>query len=256
MENYIHLNVQQTDNTVPSEITEYPELVQLLQNNKNDKKFDVIFTKLDRLEQNQQKILKELACLHVLLEKTICKSTSNDKNNTSKKKQQMLAFEPINDKEGIEKLNDVLKDADTFNDYVDTLSIICGTNTKIKAIDHCYMLVDKFFTRHFFTLCSWAGGSKVPNMKFAFKFYENILALFFKLIHKADPQFTLEECEEFFKGVIRNSLRRYTSANIRTSRSKNRPKKIYYNNAASAKEKEKNENTKVDDENEGEEQIE
>lgn len=74
MENYIHLNVQQTDNTVPSEITENPELVQLenfevLQNNENDKNFDVIFTKLDRLEQNQQKILKELACLHVLLEK-------------------------------------------------------------------------------------------------------------------------------------------------------------------------------------------
>lgn len=85
-----------------------------------------------------------------------------------------------------------------FNEYVDKLSCICGKDTKINGIDHCYMLVDKFYTRNFFTTCSWAGGAKATGTKFAFKFYENVIVLFFELVHLADNRFTLE----FFSNVL------------------------------------------------------
>lgn len=74
-----------------------------------------------------------------------------------------------------------MNDTEVFNEYVDGLSFICGRDTKIKGIDHSYMLVDKIFIRNFFTLCLWAGGAKVPNTRIAFKFYENVINLVLNL---------------------------------------------------------------------------
>lgn len=48
-------------------------------------------------------------------------------------------------------------------------------------------------------------------------------------MHLADPKFALEDCEHFFTGVIRNCVGRNNALNIRTSRSKKRPKQLSYN---------------------------
>lgn len=193
-------------------------------------KLDTIMTTLETVLENQHKIIKELANFQVVFEKAMKKKNAgtafaSSSQNTSR----IVPFQPIDCSEDLKELNEKLEDTDVFSEYVERLSFICGRDTTTKGIDHCYMLVDKFFTRKFFTLCSWAGGSKVPNTKFAFKFYENVISLFFKLIHLADPKFTLEDCEDFFKSVIRNCVRRNNSSNLRTSRSKNRPKQLSYN---------------------------
>lgn len=51
----------------------------------------------------------------------------------------------------------------------------------------------------------------------------------------ADNEFTLEECEMFFKNIIRNSTRRNESNKLRTSRSKIRSKKLACNTTNTSK---------------------
>ncbi|VEN56596.1 unnamed protein product, partial [Callosobruchus maculatus] len=154
------------------------------------------------------------------------KSKENDHTNIVTKS--VCPLQLINSLEELKAFNEQLNDQNIFNEYFERLSFICGANSRVKAIDNCYMLVDKFFTRNFFTLCSWAGGAKVPNSKFPFKFYENVISLFFKLINTANSNFTWQDCEDFFKNVIRNSARRSQSNSKRASKSKNRPKKSNY----------------------------
>ena len=185
-------------------------------------------TNLNTVLENQHKIMKELSNFQVVFEMAMKKRNAENAASSGQHNSRISPLQPIDSLEILKEINEKLKDTKAFNEYIDRLSFICGRDTKVKGIDHCYMLVDKFFTRRFFTLCSWAGGAKIPNSKFAFKFYENVISLFFKLVHIADKRFTLEDCEDFFKGVIRNCVRRNNSLNIRTSRSKNRPKQILY----------------------------
>lgn len=140
----------------------------------------------------------------------------------------IVGFSQIGDLEQLKNLESMLSNKQQFIEYFDKLKIICGSNTTTKGINHCYVLVDKFFTRKFFTLCSWAGGSKGDIAKFPFKIYENVICLFFKLVNLADPKFSFEECQDFFKNVIRNSQRRSNSLNVRTSKTKNRPKQAVF----------------------------
>ncbi|XP_045473413.1 uncharacterized protein LOC123679900 [Harmonia axyridis] len=195
--------------------------------NNDNKKLDTIMTTLETVLENQHKIMKELSNFQVVFEMTMKKknaSESHSQNNCD-----ISPIRPIDSLETLKEFNEKLNDPEVFTEYVNRLSFICGRDTRMKGIDHGYLLVDKFFTRNFFTLCSWAGGARVPNSKFGFKFYENVINLFFKLVHLADQKFSLEDCEDFFKGVIRNCVRRNNALNIRTSRSKNRPKELSYN---------------------------
>lgn len=207
-----------------------PEVESSEATNINNNKLDLIMTTLENVLENQHKIMKELSNFQVVFEMAMKKrNADNAVASSSQNSSKISPFQPIDCLEDLKEINEKLKDTEVFNEYVDRLSFICGRDTKIKGIDHSYMLVDKFFTRKFFTLCSWAGGAKVPNTKFPFKFYENVISLFFKLVRLADQRFTLEDCEDFFKSVIRNCVRRNNSSMIRTSRSKNRPKQLSYN---------------------------
>lgn len=182
-------------------------------------------TKVDIVIENQLKIMKELAKIQTLLEVLELNKKQDDR---SLKIEIGLNFKPINTLEELKKFSEEIANPIVFDSYFRSMSVICGVQSKCKGIDHCYSLVDKFFTRKFFTLCSWAGGAKIPHTKFAFKSYENIISLFFKLVHQADESFTLEQCEVFFKNVIKNSVRRNESSSVRCSKSKNRPKKLNY----------------------------
>lgn len=164
--------------------------------------------------------MKEMANFQVILQKSMSTileaSVSANIDPISTRK---FHLKPLDSLLELQELNDKLKDAHAFNDYFENLKIICGQNTKFGY---------KFFTRKFFTICSWAGGAKVPNTKFPFKCYDNVIVLFFKLIRLADPKFTQRGSELFFKNVIRNSLRRFESNKVRTSKSKRRAKKLSY----------------------------
>lgn len=110
------------------------------------------------------------------------------------------------------------------------MTLICGENGKMNGINCSYILVDHFFTRRFMTMCSWAGGSRNSEGKIPFKIYENVMNLFHSLVQKADRDFSMIHCQQFFKSVIKNSTRRnITRAVTRASRTKCRPRKMEYN---------------------------
>lgn len=91
---------------------------------------------------------------------------------------------------------------------VDEKSQVCGTSGKRHGQSCCYSLVDHFFLRNFLITCSWAGGSRENDRKVSFKSYTKIINTFFQIIHLADNGFSLKDCENFFKCVIKNAKRR------------------------------------------------
>ena len=103
-----------------------------------------------------------------------------------------------------------------------------GNIGKGHGFNNCYVLIDKFFSRKFMTFCSWDGGDRKNSEKIPFKMYRNTINLFFRLIHLSDNDFTLTECEQFFKKVIHNSTRRSQSSMIWASKTKQKPKKLAY----------------------------
>ncbi|XP_044744249.1 uncharacterized protein LOC123306345 [Coccinella septempunctata] len=129
--------------------------------------------------------------------------------------------------EDLKKLDEKLSDNIEMRRYIEKLSFICGRRGNGNGLDNCYLLVDKLFTRKFMTLCSWAGGSRDKEKeKIPFKTFKNVINVFFKIIHLSDNDFSLRECEDFLKNVIRHSSRRNSTAPTRCSRQKRRQKSM------------------------------
>lgn len=110
------------------------------------------------------------------------------------------------------------------------MTSICGEDGKENGINCSYLLVDNFFTRQFMTYCSWAGGSRnTAGGKIPFKIYINTMSLFHTLVQRADKDFSMIHCQQFFKKVMKNSTRRNSCGPItRTSRAKSRPSRMIY----------------------------
>lgn len=87
------------------------------------------------------------------------------------------------------------------------------------------MLIDLIFTRQFLNKCSWAGGSRKEQSKICFRAYNRIFDFFFDIINLTDKDFSKEDCKTFFKNILRYSLSRSKCKQIRTSSSRNRPKR-------------------------------
>jgi hypothetical protein len=100
---------------------------------------------------------------------------------------------------------------------------LCGIG---KGINIAYRLVDILFSRAFLTQCSWAGGSRGEGSKICFKMYQHTIMFFFNVIHRLDNSFTLHECNEFFKNVLRYSKQRNSAMRVRMSAPKRRSKEI------------------------------
>lgn len=137
-------------------------------------------------------------------------------------------MDPIDSLEDLMNLEKKLTDRKVMEEYIQKLSYLCGKKGNGHGPNNCYLLVDRLFTRKFMTLCSWAGGAREQKEKIAFKTYKNVINFFFNIIHLSDENFTLKDCEEFFKNVIRNSTRRNESSMCRSSRIKRRPKQLSY----------------------------
>lgn len=172
---------------------------------------------METLFDESQKKMNDLKC-----------KCSDSSRNPLTDTQELPLKEPIKNISELQKLENELKDKEVMSTYVHKMKFVCGDKGKSNGVTCAYKLIDIFFTRQFLTLCSWAGGSRSDQDKIAFKAFKNVILLFFQLIKLADINFTLEECETFFKNIIRNSVRRNACLNQRTSTVKNRPRKLNY----------------------------
>lgn len=160
-----------------------------------------------------------------------------DRDMTETRSRSSLPNDPINPIKPVESLEELigleekLQDQNYMDELIGLLTFICGTRDVGNGANHCYKLVDFIFTRQFMTTCSWAGGSREQKEKVPFKMFKHVISMFFQLVHMADTTFTLEQCENFFKGVLKNSVRRNERGKtgvVRCSKTKNRPKKLVY----------------------------
>lgn len=210
-------------------------------------KLDTILVNQERIIQNQNSILKELettatkdnqlliiqqlakyeVTLDMMIQK-LGKTAPMNKSPENEKQSNNIVLEEIKKVDDLEKFENLLQDKQMMEDFVDRLSVVCGQKGSGNGLNNCYLLVDRIFSRQFMTLCSWAGGARDKKEKVPFKMYKNVINLFFKVIHLSDTTFTLKDCEEFFKNVIRNSTRRSQSNLVRNSAVKRRPKDLTY----------------------------
>lgn len=183
--------------------------------------------------ENQEIIMQQLAKIETSLDTMGNYLTLNSCNKSSTSVQKVSVventIEQINTAGELDALEKKLQDKLIMADYIDKLSYICGRKGTGNGINNCYILVDRVFSRKLMTFCSWAGGARDKKEKIPFKMYKNIISLFFKVINLSDKDFTLKDCEEFFKNVIRNSTRRNLSSIARNSAIKRRPKNLNYN---------------------------
>lgn len=73
------------------------------------------------------------------------------------------------------------------------------------------------FTREFFLLVSWAGGTRCTEKKTAFKSFERTINFFISLVRNCHPSFSYTSCINFFK--------RKSIGNA-SARAKNPPKRV------------------------------
>lgn len=182
-------------------------------------------------KDNQLLIIQQFAKYEVTLDmmvKKLSKTSHMNESPENVKQSNNIAVEEIKRVEDLDKLEKLLQDKQIMEDFVDRLSLVCGQKGSGNGLNNCYLLVDRIFSRQFMTLCSWAGGARDKKEKIPFKIYKNVINLFFKVIHLSDTTFTLKDCEEFFKNVIRNSTRRSQSNMLRNSAVKRRPKDMSY----------------------------
>ena len=182
-------------------------------------------------KDNQLLIIQQLAKYEATLDTIGIKisKTSNSNSLFEKEKENInIVIEEIKTVDDLEKLEKMLQEEKIMKDFVDRLSVVCGQKGNGNGTNNCYILVDRIFSRKFMTLCSWAGGARDKKEKIPFKMYKNVINLFFQVIRLSDNSFTLKDCEEFFKNVIRNSTRRSQSNMTRNSAIKRRPKELFY----------------------------
>lgn len=184
-------------------------------------------------KENQELIIQQLAKSEVTLDTLGNYVTLSSSNESSALLQrgniEEQVIEQISTPSELDELEKKLQNKAIMDDYVEKLNYVCGKKGSGNGINNSYILVDRVFSRKLMTLCSWAGGARDKKEKVPFKMYKNIISLFFKVIHLFDKDFSLKDCEDFLKNVIRNSTRRYQSKEIRKSAVKRRPKNLNYN---------------------------
>ncbi|CAG4934046.1 unnamed protein product [Parnassius apollo] len=77
-----------------------------------------------------------------------------------------------------------------------------------KGVTCAYKMLDLIFSRKFLYMCSWTGGSRSDELKIGFKSYKNILKFYFELIHSWDSTYTMQDNENFFKDILKNSAKK------------------------------------------------
>lgn len=203
-----------TDNTVTDSRNESQVNIEVL-----SQKIDNLTKIAIELQNNQQNIMLKLASVTTSVEEYMMKMTRKESDKA------ISTFETISDVQKLQEFENNLKNPELREEVLNRLSIICSKG-KGRGESNAYVLVDAMFSRQLMTQCSWAGGTRcAENPKTYFKSFIYTRDLFFDIIHKTDKQFTKDDCDNFFKKVLRHSVARNASLQLRRSAAKNRPKK-------------------------------
>ncbi|KAF5287094.1 hypothetical protein FQA39_LY16079 [Lamprigera yunnana] len=120
------------------------------------------------------------------------------------------------------KLEQELENVVLFNNIIKHMNLQLSED--LRGFNCCYLLVDLFFERSFFGLCSWSGHSVLKPFKYPFKSFSRIINCFFECVRCIDTNFNFSDCELFFKKkVLKHSAQRQKSNCSRPSRMKQRP---------------------------------
>lgn len=213
------------DNTLVTKIDNLITNVNTIQENQAilQGNINIILENQKMFFEGQQLMMLNLSQTITQLEEYINKSSG------STKKPESVDFILIQDHEQLRRFEHLLENSEQELQIKIKLSTICGKG-KGRGINNAYALIDAMFDRKFLKTCSWAGGSRTTETKLCFKSFTKVIKLFFDLVHDSDNSFTLNECHNFFKNVLKNSSQRCNSKKLRTSTTKHRPKKKAYVN--------------------------
>lgn len=182
---------------------------------------------LNTINENQQvlfgiqnNILSKLAEMQTQFDE-IAIQLFKPKENT-----ESLNIKPITSLKEFQEFENLLStdDPEVISQLKNKFSVVCSKG-KGKGYNNAYILIDVLFERNFLRDCSWAGGSKSDKIKICFKSFRNTIKFFFDTLHESDEDFTLVDCHKFLKIILRNSLQRSITKQLRLSSKKNRPKK-------------------------------
>lgn len=217
-------------NTEVNQIENYLKLV--LENQYN------MAQTINELVNNQKNILHTLASLSVQIDDGFSKAGQTENTDvillgeSNPVYSEAFKIKPIDSVKELEQMDTLLSDKNQKFKLLTQYSFICSPSDG-KGATFSYKVLDMFFTREFLCKCSWTGGSrKSDEVKIGLKGYQNFLIFFYELIHHWDKTYTIENNENFFKIVLKNSVKRKLSNNIRASTIRMRTKKTDPKNKA------------------------
>lgn len=221
-----------------TELNQIQKSLQLILNNQNNMS-DTIKVLID----NQKKLFHKVASLSIQIEDGFSKTQnkmSTDVVPLAKAdlfERETFEIKPIDSIRELEKMELLLSDKTQKNKLLKQFSFVCSSSEGNGAT--CgYKVLDMFFSRDFLCKCSWTGGSRnSEDVKIGLKGYKNILKFFYELIRLWDKTYTEENNENFFKIVLKNSLKRKLSKNERASTKRRRTKKVTQENKGLTKNK-------------------
>lgn len=196
------------------------------ENNKINKKLDDLTAKVSTILENQTIMSLNQASLSNMFEKFMRATGCSFAVNEEKKSN--LEFEVMQTADDLISFEEKLVDPVFRENMMEKFAIICKRSDG-HGITVAYKLVDLMFARKFLTQCSWSGLSRDDLRKVCFKMFHRTRDFFFKTVRSKDHLFTMEECDNFLKNILKNSKRRNTGLNLRTPSQKRRKrlKKLY-----------------------------
>lgn len=141
---------------------------------------------------------------------------------------------PIVDENQIETLDNLLRNSERYNAFVEDMSRYAGKSGAMRGQKVALNIIDKWFKREFLVQCSWTGSMKSktkPNTtnivsepdiscdtqdeteekklkKINFSSYKRVFEAFYTVIHLADSRYSKQEAEDFLKKQLRNASSR------------------------------------------------
>lgn len=190
-----------------------------------NRKLDSLEAKMSTILENQTIMSLNQAALSNMFEEFM-KSSGYAKDLKPDPKKFGVDFSIIEKEDDLENFEHKLQNPVYRENLERKFSILSGRDDG-NGINIAYRLIDLMFSREFMTQCSWSGGSREDHVKkVCFKMFQRTLDFFFTIVRATDHYFTMEDCENFFKRILRNAKRRSLHMNVRQSTKRNRPKRF------------------------------
>lgn len=187
-----------SETNLTSNVTQH-EVIQSLQES----------NQLQLIYEEQKQIRQQLTVLQAsvdLIMQNLCKTAPDDESCFESCS---AIIKPVSNHQELQELEKYFNDNNNFSKTVESMTFICGSSGKSKGVDSCYKLIDYFFTRDLLLNCSWTGTSRQRDEgKIPLKYFCNTRKCFLTLVMKSDKYFGEQECDKFFKTVIKNAKQR------------------------------------------------